>query len=130
MRKILTLLTFALPLATYATTWVDSTQRAPSAPVYDSRNAPDNPPAVPIPAPGTPGSHNTDIQITQGIRKGIYSDTALPNTSKNISVLTVRGHVTLRGNVNNINDRARIEAITKSIPGVLSIDNQITAPQE
>jgi osmotically-inducible protein OsmY len=69
-------------------------------------------------------NNKSDLKITQEIRqaliKGDYSMDA-----KNIKVITRNGEVTLRGPVKTSAEREQISAMTKILPGIKSIDNQL-----
>lgn len=52
----------------------------------------------------------SDLKITQKIRQDLMADDSLSMLAKNIKIITVQGRVTLRGLVNNAQERENIEA--------------------
>jgi osmotically-inducible protein OsmY len=42
-----------------------------------------------------------------------------------MKIITVNGEVTLRGVVDNENEKSAIEAAAKKLPGVLKVNNQL-----
>lgn len=65
-----------------------------------------------------------DLHITQAIRKEIIHQ-HLSMDAKNIKIITINGSVTLRGPVNSRTEIDKIVGITKSVPGIKSLDNQL-----
>lgn len=57
------------------------------------------------------GNGEGDLDLTQSIRKAVIADDGLSFTAKNVKIITLRGHVTLRGPVNS---KAEKEAIFKT----------------
>lgn len=66
-----------------------------------------------------------DIKITQDIRKAIVKDNSLSMTAKNVKVITAGGQVTLRGPVNNADEKAKIAAAAKSVAGETKVIDQL-----
>ena len=52
-------------------------------------------------------------------------DSDLSVTAKNVKIITANGRVTLRGPVNNAEEKVKIEKYAKTSAGNLSVDNQI-----
>ena len=75
--------------------------------------------------PGDQGSTQADIDLTQKIRKALVMDTAYSMTAKNIKIITVNGHVTLRGPVNSDSEKSGIESLAKNIAGDGNVDDQL-----
>lgn len=71
------------------------------------------------------GSSSAETKITAAIRKGIMADSTLSFTAKNVKVITVGTKVTLRGPVNNAQERAAIAALATQAAGVTAVDNQL-----
>ena len=74
--------------------------------------------------PGDQGNSKEDIQTTRQIRRALTSNKQLSTTAKNIKIITVNGKVTLRGPVNNADEKKAIEAAAKKAGGQ-DIDNQL-----
>ena len=63
--------------------------------------------------------------MTQRLRQAIVADKSLSTTAKNIKIITVNGLVTLRGPVNNLQEREKIVAKAQDVAGVDKVDNQL-----
>jgi hyperosmotically inducible protein len=66
----------------------------------------------------------SDLQITGAIRKSIIHQ-HLSMDAKNIKIITINGDVTLRGPVSSRTEIDKIVEITKSIPGIKALNNQL-----
>ncbi|WP_411726988.1 BON domain-containing protein [Methyloglobulus sp.] len=76
----------------------------------------------------TPEDQNeteSDINITANIRKAAVKDEALSVNAQNVKIITNNRVVTLRGIVENVNERMKLENIAKKTRGVIRIDNQL-----
>ena len=65
-----------------------------------------------------------DIRVTQAIRKSILRH-HLSVDAKNIKIITINGDVTLRGPVNNSTEKEKIAKLTKEVPGIKTLNNQL-----
>jgi hyperosmotically inducible periplasmic protein len=74
---------------------------------------------------GDQSNSSADLKITQAIRKALMKDGELSMTAKNIKVITDNGQVTLRGPVNNAQEKAKINQLAKSAAGGAKIDDQL-----
>jgi len=75
--------------------------------------------------PGDQQENATDLKLTQQIRQAVMADGSLSFTAKNVKIITVNGKVTLRGPVNNAQERSAIEAAARKIAGADKVDNQL-----
>lgn len=66
-----------------------------------------------------------DIKITAAIRRAVVGDKSLSMTAKNVKIITADGVVTLRGPVDNANEKATIAKLAKSAAGQAKIENQL-----
>lgn len=66
-----------------------------------------------------------DIKITADIRRAVVADKSLSITAKNVKIITANGMVTLRGPVDNAEEKATIARLAKSAAGEAKIDNQL-----
>jgi len=128
MKKITLLLPLALfVLGGYVGTAhpADTTKAPPAqmAPDNTGRNVRDRGGATLT--PGDQAENKADLTLTQRIRKAIMADKALSTTAKNIKIITVNGLVTLRGPVNNPQEREKIVAKAQDMAGVDKVDNQL-----
>ena len=74
---------------------------------------------------GDQSNSSADLKITQAIRQALMKDGELSTTAKNIKVITANGQVTLRGPVNNAQEKAKIDQIARSAGGGAQIVDQL-----
>jgi|SRR5271166_972235 len=67
----------------------------------------------------------SDIDLVARIRREINKNNALSMTAKNINIIPIDGHVTLRGPVKTEQARSEIEARAAAIAGSTNIDDQL-----
>jgi osmotically-inducible protein OsmY len=67
--------------------------------------------------PGDQSNSERDLEITQRIRETVVDDDSLSFTAKNVKIITVDGHVTLRGPVKNEQERRAIEQAAVAVAG-------------
>lgn len=68
-----------------------------------------------------------DVKITKAIRKAIIKQKSLSVDAHNAKIITRNGVVTLRGPVENADEKAKLQSIAETIRGVKQIDNQLEA---
>lgn len=71
------------------------------------------------------GGSVSDLRITKQIRQAIIGDGSLSFTAKNVKVITVNGKVTLRGPVDNEQERASVDAAARRVAGPTHVENQL-----
>lgn len=74
---------------------------------------------------GDQSNNSRDLKITQAIRQALMKDGQLSTTAKNIKVITENGQVTLRGTVKNVQEKARVDRLAKSVAGGTHIVDQL-----
>jgi hyperosmotically inducible periplasmic protein len=74
---------------------------------------------------GDQSNNSADLKTTQAIRQALMKDSDLSMTAKNIKIITANGHVTLRGPVNNAQEKSKIDQLARSAAGGAQIDNQL-----
>jgi hyperosmotically inducible periplasmic protein len=74
---------------------------------------------------GDQSNNSADLKITQAIRQALMKDRELSTTAKNIKVVTANGHVTLRGPVKTVQEKAKVDQIARSVAGSAQIDDQL-----
>ena len=77
------------------------------------------------------GESQADVDTTAQIRKEIIADSGMTTNAKNVKIITLNGHVTLRGPVNTAEEKVRIAEIADRIASAGNVDNQLevsTAP--
>ena len=74
---------------------------------------------------GDQSNSSADLKITQAIRQALMKDGELSMTAKNIKVITANGQVTLRGPVNNAQEKAKVDQIARSAGGGAKIVDQL-----
>jgi len=71
------------------------------------------------------GNSQADVDTTAQIRKEIIADAGMTTNAKNVKIITLNGHVTLRGPVNTADEKDRISAIADRIASAGNVDNQL-----
>lgn len=66
-----------------------------------------------------------DRNITAAIRRAVVKDKTLSTNAHNAKIITRQGHVTLRGPVENSEEKNKLESIAQKIRGVKQVDNQL-----
>ena len=74
---------------------------------------------------GDQSNSSADLQITQAVRRALMQDDQLSTTAKNIKVITANGQVTLRGPVNNAQEKTKIDQIARSAAGGARIVDEL-----
>jgi hyperosmotically inducible protein len=75
--------------------------------------------------PGDQSENAMDRDLTQKIRQAVVKDKSLSTTAKNVKIITINGVVTLRGPVNNPQEKELIEAKAQQFAGMNKVDNQL-----
>jgi hyperosmotically inducible protein len=71
------------------------------------------------------GNNQADVDTTAQIRKGIMADSGLSINAENVKIITLNGHVTLRGPVNTAEEKSRIAEIANRVANAGNVDNQL-----
>jgi hypothetical protein len=71
------------------------------------------------------GNSQADVDTTAQIRKEIMADSDMTTNAKNVKIITLNGHVTLRGPVNTADAKVRIGEIADRIASAGNVDNQL-----
>ena len=77
------------------------------------------------PTPLDQKNNETDVRITQDIRKAVMDNKELSVNAHNAKVISMNGVVTLRGPVETTAERDTIEDIATAVAGVVRVDNQL-----
>lgn len=75
--------------------------------------------------PEMQSSDPADVETTRKIRKEITNDDSLSTTAKNVKIITQGGKVTLRGPVNNPDEKAKIAKKAEQIAGSGKVQNEL-----
>ena len=102
---------------TNATTGADNTRR--NVRDRDSRTL----------TPLNQGNSQADVNTTAQIRKEILAIKGVTTNAKNVKIITLNGHVTLRGPVNTAEEKTRIGDIANRIAQSGNVDNQLEVTQ-
>lgn len=70
------------------------------------------------------GSGISDIEISRQIRKALMSNKSLSTYAKNVTVISIKGEVTLKGPVKSAVEQAEVVRMAQSVDGVHSLFNQ------
>jgi len=71
------------------------------------------------------GNSQADVDTTAQIRKEIIAGDGMSVNAKNVKIITMNGHVTLRGPVNTADEKVRIGEIADRIASAGNVDNQL-----
>jgi hyperosmotically inducible periplasmic protein len=71
------------------------------------------------------GNSQADIDTTAQIRKEIIAADGMSTNAKNVKIITMDGHVTLRGPVNSASEKSQIGDIANRIAQAANVDNQL-----
>lgn len=71
------------------------------------------------------GNNQADVDTTSQIRKQIIADKDMSSDAKNVKIITINGHVTLRGPVNTSDEKRQIGEIANGIARSENVDNQL-----
>jgi osmotically-inducible protein OsmY len=74
---------------------------------------------------GDQSNTESDLNITQEIRKAVMADKDLSTNAHNVKIITANGVVTLRGPVKSAAEKANIGAKAAHAVGVTRVDNQL-----
>jgi osmotically-inducible protein OsmY len=77
------------------------------------------------PTAGQQSNDADDVKLTQAIRKAVVDDDSLSVNAHNVKIVTQAGVVTLRGPVKSEQEKGKIAAKAKAVPGVKRVDNQL-----
>jgi osmotically-inducible protein OsmY len=66
-----------------------------------------------------------DRAISLEVQRKLNEKATLSAAAKNVRITTVNGVVTLRGTVENNDEKAQVEELVKSLRGVTKVDNQL-----
>jgi len=75
------------------------------------------------------GNSQADIDTTAQIRKAIIATDGMSMNAKNVKVITMNGHVTLRGPVNTADEKRQIGDIANRIAQSSNVDNELEISQ-
>lgn len=76
------------------------------------------------------GSSKPDVEMTRNIRKEILNQEGLSVNARNVKVITSNGRVTLRGPVNNEEERRTIAGIAERMAQRQNVDNQLEVKRQ
>lgn len=71
------------------------------------------------------GSSDWDVKTTQTIRQQIVNQEGFSTNAKNVKVITINGNVYLKGPVETILEKNRIESIAKDAAGMTKVNSEI-----
>jgi osmotically-inducible protein OsmY len=75
--------------------------------------------------PEDQGGSESDRDLTRSIRRAISTNDQFSVLAKNVKVITVNGKVTLRGPVENQQEKQGVESAAKSAAPGATVDNQL-----
>ena len=72
------------------------------------------------------GASDRDIRTTQLIRQRVVEQDSFSMDAKNVKIITLNGNVTLKGPVETMSEKRRIESIAHDVAGVTRVKSEIT----
>lgn len=66
-----------------------------------------------------------DRDLLAAVRRAIVGDKSLSSMAHNVKVVVEGGTVTLRGPVQNAEEKAKVESLAKQVKGITKTDNQL-----
>lgn len=79
--------------------------------------------------PGDQSENESDVEMTRKIRSAVTDDNSLSTNAQNVKIITQNGKVTLRGPVNNQQERNKILSTAKKIAGQDKVEDQMEVRQ-
>lgn len=95
------------------------------SPVADNTKMNSRDKVEPSQTPQTQSNAKSDREILAAVRRTIVKEKSLSVTAHNIKILAEGGVVTLRGPVQSDDEKRKVEALAKSVAGVVSVDNKV-----
>lgn len=75
--------------------------------------------------PQTQPNNAEDRALLAAVRQAIVADKSLSSMAHNIKIVVEGGVATLRGPVSTNDEKAKVDALTRAVHGVIAIDNQL-----
>ena len=67
-----------------------------------------------------------DMEVTRAIRQAIVKDSSLSTYAHNIKIITVGGHVTLKGPVKTAAEKSKAASLAVAVAGVTKVENDLS----
>ncbi|MBY0544589.1 MAG: BON domain-containing protein [Gammaproteobacteria bacterium] len=67
-----------------------------------------------------------DRNMMRRIRKAVVDDTSLSTDAQNVKIISVNGHVTLKGPVSSSEEKRKIEAKAIAVAGKDNVANELS----
>ena len=99
-----------------------STSSTPAAADNSAVNRRDRAPTL---TPVDQSNDEADIKLVAAVRRAVVNDKTLSMAAHNIKLNAANGIVTLRGPVASADEKAKLEADVRGVPGVSRVDNQL-----
>ncbi|MEO8746129.1 MAG: BON domain-containing protein [Rhodanobacter sp.] len=75
--------------------------------------------------PADQPNNHTDIKLAAAVRRALVKDDSLSTSAHNLKLVAARGVVTLRGPVNSVEEKARVEQVVTGVAGVTRVVNKL-----
>jgi osmotically-inducible protein OsmY len=75
--------------------------------------------------PADQSNDKADIKLAAAVRRAVVNDKTLSMSAHNVKLIAANGVVTLRGPVASEDEKAKLEADVRGVPGVSRVDNQL-----
>ena len=108
-----------------ATTASQAAPQGQSTPAADNTKMNSRDKAEPSQTPQTQSNATADRELLASVRRAIVKDKSLSVPAHNVKILAEGGVVTLRGPVPSDDEKRKVEALARSVAGVISVDNKV-----
>jgi hyperosmotically inducible protein len=86
----------------------------------------DNVVAVPAAAEPVPTKRPADRKLLSTVRRAILHEKTLSTAAHNVRLAANSGVITVTGEVRSASEKKKVEALVAKVPGVTSVDSQLT----
>ena len=121
LAAVTSLLAFGMPTPTHA----QDQAKPPSSTSPDNSSRNKNQPNT----ADNQKENTSDREITQKIRQSIMADKSLSTYGHNVKIITQGGQVTLKGPVQDQNEKETIASKAADVAGTGKVNNQLTVKQ-
>lgn len=71
------------------------------------------------------GSSKSDVETTRKIRQAVVKEDSLSTNAKNVKIITMKGHVTLKGPVKSMDESKKVEMLARKVAGKAHVMNEL-----
>jgi osmotically-inducible protein OsmY len=124
MKKIVILASIAL-VSLLGCSKADKTAQTSSTKTTTTEKTTQAPSTTGSPAAESSAMNETDRALAQRVEDALRQNSSLASAARNVQVQAKNGEVTLKGSVNNDQEKANIASTAQRVAGVSKVNNQI-----